>query len=911
MGSSTDFDSPKRFSIENRYIVKSKLDEVIKMQTVNKPDFSIFESLVDLSAEQRQLFELLLKKQGEDLAQVKIPKRNSDALIPLSYSQERVWNVAQLTPDSSVDNVPVALHILGDLDIQIFKESISLLVQRNEILRTVCEIRDRLPRQVVLSEIEPQIEVVDLTHIAKQEQLETVVKQSEAIAKQLFNLKQDILFKTTIFNLGAKEFVVLLVAHQLVTDGLSFRILLQELATLYKAIQTNTLDTVPAPQVQYTDFAIWQRQWFASSMLEPQVSYWQKQLADVTPQLKLPVYQHCQFPTYDGTDRKIEFSAQHSEQLRSLCRAQGVTVFMAFIALFQIVLGRCTLQNDICIGTLTSNRNRQETEQLIGNFSNNLLLRSRITGNLSFNDLLAQTRETVLDANQNQDVPFQHLLNSVKGLPKFQALLILRNSTTAQSFCIPGLEVSDLSVDLGLTRMELSLDLTDDGKNPITGKLEYKTELFKPETIDKIVQNFEALLENITANPNQKLADITLPATFDLEHLLLESSSDREQFAPASNQIVSGSTEGDRINSDQRSVSPRTEVEREIATIWEEVFSSPEIGVYDNFFELGGHSLMAIRIVEKIQSTFQIEMALHYLFQTPTIADLAAYVENIKPGNSQQTVRILEESSQAEKISSILIPIKPSGDRRPFFWINNLQQAQALTKNWDRDRPLYCLDIFGLANDYILTSDRVDIKYIASQFVMAMQSLQPTGPYLLGAHCINTQLAFEVSQQLASQGEKIAFMGLFDPLDWEPVVMKKSHHWRNFRKFGVNYLLFKLGLYIRGGKDRSKFYTLIYPFVQKFFIRHPLFEEELSDEIAVYLAQYYKAVNEYKPEKYAGKIDIFLTGEYASLGISRLSGLAENGVKTHILQPYHVLLFMEKAHMKDMGDRLQACLKEF
>jgi NRPS condensation-like uncharacterized protein/acyl carrier protein len=884
------------------------------MQTVNKPDFSIFQSLVDLSSEQRQLFELLLKKQGEDLAQVKIPKRNPDDLIPLSYSQERVWNVAQLTPDSSVDNVPVALHILGDFDIQIFKASILLLVQRNEILRTVCEVRDRQPTQLVLSEMEPQIEVIDLIHIAKQELLGTVVRQSEAIAKQPFNLSQDILFKTTIFHLGTREFVVLLVAHQLVTDGLSFRILLQELAALYKAIQTNTLDTMPAPQVQYADFAIWQRQWFAKSMLEPQVSYWQKQLADVTPQLKLPVYQNCQFPTYDGTDCKIEFSAHHSDLLRSLCREQGVTVFMAFIAIFQIVLRHCTLQNDICIGTLTSNRNRQETEQLIGNFSNNLLLRSRITDNLSFNDLLAQTRETVLDANQNQDVPFQYLLNSVKGLPKFQALLILRNSTTAQSFSVPDLEVSDLSVDLRLTRMELSLDLTDDGKNPIAGKLEYKTELFKPETIDKIVQNFGALLENITADPKQKLADITLPATFDHEHSLLESSSDREQSVPKLNQLSSDATEESQkesqISSGQRSTPPRTKVEREIAAIWEEIFSRSEIGIYDNFFELGGHSLMAIRIVEKIQTAFQIEMALHYLFQTPTIADLATYVDNIKSGSSQPTVRSTEESSQAEKISSILIPIKPSGDRRPFFWINNLQQAQALTKNWDRDRPLYCLDIFGLANDYILTSDRVDIKYIASQFVMAMQSLQPAGPYLLGAHCINTQLAFEVSQQLIGKGEKIAFMGLFDPLDWEPVKAKKDHHWRNFRKFGFNYLFFKLGLYIRGGKDRSKFYALIYPFVQKFFIRHPLFEEELSDEIAIYLAQYYKAVNDYNPKRYSGKIDIFLTGEYASLSISRLRSLAEVGVETHILQPYHVLLFMEKSHMKDMGDQLQARLNE-
>jgi non-ribosomal peptide synthetase component F len=192
---------------------------------------------------------------------------------------------------------------------------------------------------------------------------------------------------------------------------------------------------------------------------------------------------------------------------------------MAFAALFQIILYYCTLEDDICLGTLTSIRNRRETETLIGNFSNNLLLRSRLSKNLSFYDLLAQVRETSLEANKHQDVPFQYLLNSVKDLPRFQVLLILRNSTTAQSFNVPGLEVSDIPVDLGLTRMDLSLDLTDDGKNPIFGKLEYKTDFFQEQMIGKMIQNFEALLESIITQPNQTLAEIKLPVIIGRPHL--------------------------------------------------------------------------------------------------------------------------------------------------------------------------------------------------------------------------------------------------------------------------------------------------------------------------------------------------------------------------------------------------------
>jgi hypothetical protein len=320
---------------------------------------------------------------------------------------------------------------------------------------------------------------------------------------------------------------------------------------------------------------------------------------------------------------------------------------------------------------------------------------------------------------------------------------------------------------------------------------------------------------------------------------------------------------------------------------------------------------MAIRIAERLQSNFQIEFPLHNLFKAPTVAGLADCVESIQTGNLSvkgfsNDIGISEE----EKIASLAIAIKPNGARPPFFWINNLQQTQALAKFWEGDRGLYCLDIFGLADNYILTSTQVDLKYIASQFVKSMQKIQPKGPYFLGSHCINTQLAFEVSQQLIKLGERVAFLGLFDPLDWELIQFKRKYHWENFRKFGFDYLLFKLGLYLRGRKEstNSKFYAFIYPFVQKFLIRYQLFEEELSEEINIYLAQYYKAVNSYVPEKYPGKIDIFLTGEYASLATGRLENLALEGIEKHVLKPYHVLLFVEKSHIDDLGNELKACL---
>lgn len=471
---------------------------------------TIFQDLAKLSAEKRELFECLLKQQGEDLTQLPIPLREPSDTIPLSYPQERVWTISQLTPDSSVDNVPVGFHISGAFNVKVFEQSLRALIQRNEVLRTHCMIQDQQATQSVRTSVEPWIQVINLFDLLETHRLERAIGQATEIAQTPFDLKQDLLLRATVFYLGERDFVVLLVAHQLVTDGLSFRFLLQELAELYNANLTGVLPVLPEISAQYADFSIWQRQWFADSLFTPQLSYWKEKLQGAPSQLKLPISSIRQQSTHKGASESFKFSAQKSDQFRQLCREQGVTVFMAFVALFQIILQRCSGQDDISIGTLISSRNRRETEKLIGNFSNNLLLRTKFTDEMTFCDLLMQVKDQTLEAYSHQDLPFQYLFERLKNVPKFQVLLLLRNSTIAQSFDLNGLEVQNLDIDLGLTRMEMNLDITDDTKTPIFGKLEYKTDLFDTIVIQQILQNLQALLVCIVEDPNQKLIDIAL-----------------------------------------------------------------------------------------------------------------------------------------------------------------------------------------------------------------------------------------------------------------------------------------------------------------------------------------------------------------------------------------------------------------
>jgi thioesterase domain-containing protein/acyl carrier protein len=706
--------------------------DAAQMKTINGARH-LFQDLATLSAEQRELFEKLLAQQGEDLAQFPIPARDPSTPIPLSYPQERVWTISQLTPDSSVDNVPVGFRILGAFNLQTFEKSIQTLIQRNEILRTRCAIRNQQVTQCVQLTFEPWIKVFNLCSLPESEKLDSAVNQATELAQIPFDLTKDLLLRAAVFCLGAEDFVVLLVAHQFVTDGLSFRFLLQELATLYRAIASESNEAIPLIPVQYADFSLWQKQWFTESIFASHLSYWQKKLYEAPAQLSLPIAQHRQFSTQKGASEGFKFSSDQSDQFRTFCREKGVTTFMGFVALFQTVLQQCTQQNDISLGTLISNRNRRETEKLIGNFSNNLLLRTHFTDELNFVELLEQVRDTILEAYNHQDLPFQYLFNRVSNIPKFQALILLRNSTIAQSFDLPKLNIEDLEIDLGLTRMELNLDITDDGKNSIFGKLEYKTDLFDTLTIQHIIQNFKALLDNILQNPNQKLVDILLPV--EIQNLQLKDTASI-----------------DRVNLEQNLIpdrsQPLTSTQKAIADIWAEVLNVQYVGLHDDFFALGGHSLQAVKLFAEIEQRLGKKLPLSVLFQAPTVQQQDSMIYNSEKQVSWSPL-VTVQAGDAKKI--------------PLFCLHgggfNVLIYRQLALKLDADQPVYGLQARGLDGSQPLHQH---FESIAADYLREIQTIQPEGPYMLAGLSNGGTLAFEIAQQLHAQGQKVILLALFD-----------------------------------------------------------------------------------------------------------------------------------------------------
>jgi Condensation domain len=330
-----------------------------------------------------------------------------------------------------------------------------------------------------------------------------------------------------------------LVTHHIASDGWSSGILWQELATLYAAFSRGEPDPLPELPIQYADYAVWQRQWLQGKVLETQLSYWTKQLSDASV-LELPTDRpRPAFQSYRGSRESSVFTMALTDQLQALSRKEGVTLFMTLLAAFQTLLHRYSRQEDIVVGSPIAGRTRSEVEGLIGFFVNMLVLRTTLSGNPSFRELMARVREVALGAYDHQDLPFETLvekLNPNRDLshsPLFQVMFAHQN-VPMEPFELPGLTVSPVETNNDTAKFDLSL-YTRDETHRLKASLEYNTDLFDAATIKRMMGHFEVLLEGIVTNPEQRLSELPLLTEAEIRWATrgvapLGPQSDREEI---------------------------------------------------------------------------------------------------------------------------------------------------------------------------------------------------------------------------------------------------------------------------------------------------------------------------------------------------------------------------------------------
>src|ERR1043165_1122839 len=453
------------------------------------------EALGELTADQQALLLLLLRKKAQARAEQRIPRAPHGRQQPLSFAQERLWFLNQFEPESAFYNISLPLRLRGPLNLMALESTLNELIRRHEVLRTTFQRVDGKPEQLISAAQPRRLPVTDLTDLTA-EQREAVVQDAiKQDARRPFDLGQGPLVRQHVLRIGEADHLVLLTMHHIVTDNWSMGVMVKEVVALYTAYHAGESSPLPELEIQYADFAAWQREWLQGSVLENELNYWKQQLAGAPEVLELPTDRpRPRLESFHGAYQSLNFSESTSRKLTELNQQQGTTMFMTLRAVFKTLLYRYSGQRDLLVGTPVANRNRVEIEPLMGFFVNTLVLRTRVDGDWSFRELLQQVRETMLGAQGHQELPFERLVQGLApgaslGLsPLFLVMMTLDNSPE-RKLELPQLELQSQGGHNATAKFDLLLALSTK-RNALKGVIEYNADLFDSTRMVRLVEPF-------------------------------------------------------------------------------------------------------------------------------------------------------------------------------------------------------------------------------------------------------------------------------------------------------------------------------------------------------------------------------------------------------------------------------------
>jgi amino acid adenylation domain-containing protein len=460
-------------------------------------------------AELARHLEALLRA-GKASAAPPIRKVERDGALPLSFAQQRLWFFEQLQPGSATYNLLQSARLLGDLNVPALEQSLNEILRRHESLRTTFQNVRGEPAQRIVPPSPLALPLDDLSGLPEAEREAEVRRLALEESGRPFDLACGPLVRARLLKLGAQAHVALFTVHHIVTDAWSMGVLLRELTALYGAFSEGRPSPLPELPIQYADFARWQREWLSGEVLEEQLGYWKERLGGELPVLALPTDRpRPEAWTYRGAKHPVQFSKELTEELKALGGRQGATLFMTLLSAFQALLHYYTGEEDIVVGTDDANRGRLETEPLIGFFINQLALRTDLSGDPSFNELLARVREVTLGAYANHDLPFDKLVETLRPersltrAPLFQVKFVLQN-TPVEELELRGLKLLPLQSEHVAAKFDLT-PLLWEKPDGLRGWIEYSSDLFGARAVARIAGQFELVLESVAARP-----DITL-----------------------------------------------------------------------------------------------------------------------------------------------------------------------------------------------------------------------------------------------------------------------------------------------------------------------------------------------------------------------------------------------------------------
>lgn len=467
-------------------------------------------------------------------------------LMPMSFSQKRMWFLDKLREGNVAYNLPFALKIQGGLDIAAAQKAFESMVRRHEVLRTIYVEQDGRAYQQVLPSKPWVFDIEDLTYLKEPALSKAVADRIDREARKPFNLATGPLIRTQLLQLpplesdsvkgrAAEQYLLLITMHHIAADGFSLKVITDEISRAYEAEIHEGNPQLPALPIQYADFAHWQKHLFDSGLLNKQLEYWVNHLQGV-PVLDLPT-DHPRPPeqSFQGSNFYFSIEKDKVQALKQLSRSQGVTFYMTLLASFKVLLHHYTGSEDICVGTPIANRTTPELEKLIGFFVNTLALRSDLSGNPSFVDFLQRTRKVTQGAFANQEMPFERVVEAL-GIPRdmsyspvFQVMFVLQNSTIDEGFNLAGVNVESLHTAPGTSKFDMTLEFSEES-GVLHGDLEFSTDLFERSTIERFVEHYRQLVEAIISAPQTPVGMLNILAPTEKVQLLQTFNATDENF---------------------------------------------------------------------------------------------------------------------------------------------------------------------------------------------------------------------------------------------------------------------------------------------------------------------------------------------------------------------------------------------
>ena len=584
----------------------------------------------------RELGEYIGRKTKNAYKEIKrIPEAD---YYELSSSQKRLYILSQIEKDGIPYNMPGIVEIEGKIDKTRIEDAFRKIVERHESLRTYFEMQDEKPVQKILKEAEFTLEYKE----AKKEELEGVVDEFV----RPFDLSKAPLLRVGLVKTAEGNSIMLFDMHHIISDGVSMKILVEEFIKLYEG------KGVLPQTIQYKDYAVWHNELLKSESMKKQEEYWVEQFKEEIPILNMPTdYPRPAVQSFEGDSIRIGIEKELTASLRKLAKETGTTMYMLLLAAYNVLLSRYTGQEDIIVGTPVAGRGHADLENIMGMFVNTLAVRNRPKGEKTFSEFLQEVKENCIKAFENQDYPFEELVDKVEAKrdisrnPIFDTMFSMLNGDTSE-FEADGEKFSAKEIESKISKFDLTVEAVED-EDRIQLNIEYCTKLFRNETIQRLAGHFINILNEISINQRQSIFKL---ATIIQDEFL------KDKFIQEKN-----------IKEDEayQYITAGTVTEQKLVSVWEEILEISPIGINDNFFDIGGDSLGVIGLGARIKKEFEVDIPVSEIFRLPTIKGIAEYIEAQIKNEYKEIKRIPEadyyELSSSQKRLYILSKIEKDG----------------------------------------------------------------------------------------------------------------------------------------------------------------------------------------------------------------------------------------------------------